>query len=162
MQNIDAVDKKWMFIGAVAIAAVSSLLLTVGVMNPLVPMPLYLVILAWTISYGFIMVLPLIYVIEFKLLSKRNNFGNILLIASLLFSVLGVLYFWSSWEYGVKYQGESHTRIVAVENIIGFLGLVILSYIGMSKESKVLQYSANLFLFLLLSWCAFPYLGELP
>jgi hypothetical protein len=159
---MDTVDKKWMFIGAVAIAAVSSLLFTAGIMNPLVPMPLHMVILAWTLSYGLIVVMPLIYMIEFKSLCSRNAFGKIILAAALSFAILSILYFWGSWEYGIKYQGEAHTRIVAVENIVGFLALVILAYFGMRNNSKLLQYSANLLLFLLLSWCAFPYLGEMP
>ncbi len=156
------VDTKWMFVGAAAIATVSSLLFSVGVMNPLVPMPFYLVMLAWILSYGFVVVLPLVYLIEFKLLSKRENLGVLVLIIASLFSVLSIIYFWGFWEYGVKYQGKMHTQVVAAENIVDFIALVVLAYLGMSRKSKVLQYSANLLLFLLLSWCAFPYLGELP
>ncbi|MBK8161798.1 MAG: hypothetical protein IPK65_01195 [Gammaproteobacteria bacterium] len=159
---MEVVDTKWMFVGAAAIATVSSLLFSVGVMNPLVPMPFYLVMLAWILSYGFVVVLPLVYLIEFKLLSKRENLGVLVLIIASLFSVLSIIYFWGFWEYGVKYQGKMHTQVVAAENIVDFIALVVLAYLGMSRKSKVLQYSANLLLFLLLSWCAFPYLGELP
>lgn len=159
---METADKIWMFSGAAAIAAVASLLFSVGVMNPFVPMPLHMVILAWTLSYGFILVMPIIYLIEFKLLSNRKNFGKIILITALLFSTLSLFYFWNSWEYGVKYQGELHTNIVAIENIVGFFGLVVLAYLGITKKSKIMQYSANLYLFVLLTWCAFPYLGEMP
>ena len=159
---MDAIDRNWMFFGTAAIAVVSSLLLTVGVMNPFVPMPLYLVILAWVISYGFLLVMPSVYLLVFNFLRNKRNFGRGVFIASLVFSVLSILHFFGSWEYGVKYQGEAHTRIVAVENLVGFIGLLVVAYLGVRKSSKVLQYSANLYLFLLLSWCAFPYLGELP
>jgi len=50
--------KKWMFFGAAAIAIVSSLVTTVDIMNPLVPIPFYMVILYWVLSYGFIIVMP--------------------------------------------------------------------------------------------------------
>jgi len=114
-----------------------------------------------SVGTGFVIVMPLIYLVELKLLSARTNFGVLVLIIASLFSVLGIVYFWGSWGYGVKYQGEVHTRIVAAENIVGFIILFALAYLGMRRKSKVLQYSANLFLFLLLSWCAFPYLAEL-
>ncbi len=159
---MSTIDKIWMYSGAVVIAAVASLVLSVGVMSIFVPMPLPMVILAWTLSYGFIFVMPIIYLIEFKLLGGRKNFGIIILITAVLFSTLSLLYFWGSWEYGIKYQGELHTKIVAVENIVGFIGLLVLAYLGVIKKSKSMQYSANLYLFLLLTWCAFPYLGEVP
>lgn len=159
---METTDKIWMFSGAVVIAAVASLLFSVGVMNPFVPMPFYMVMLAWMLSYSFIFVIPIIYLIEFKLLSDKNNFGKIILIAALLFSTLSLLYFWASWEYGIKYQGELHTKIVAIENIVGFSSLLVMAYIGIIKKSKIMQCSANLYLFFLLTWCAFPYLGELP
>jgi hypothetical protein len=157
-----AIDKYWMILGAAAIWAVSSLVLTTGVMNPIVPMPFYLVILAWIFSYGFLLIMPIIYLLVFNLLCNKRNFGWGVFIASLAFSVLSIFYFTWSWEYGVKYQGEEHTKIVVVENFIGFTGLLVLAYLGARNNSKVMQYSANLHLFLLLSWCAVPYLGELP
>lgn len=159
---MDAIDRNWMIFGAVAIAAISSLLFTVGVMNPFVPMPRHLVILAWILSYGFLLVMPAVYLLVFNFLRKKGNFGWGVFIAALVLSFLSIFYFSGSWEYGVKYQGEAHTKIVAVENFVGFIGLLVLAYFGGRNKSKNLQYSANLFLFLLLSWCAFPYLGELP
>jgi hypothetical protein len=159
---MDAIDRNWMIFGVVAIATVSSLIFTVGVMTPFVPMPLYLFLLAWLLSYGFLLVMPAVYLLVFKFLRNKRSFGWGVFIATLVFSVLSIFYFSWSWEYGVKYQGEVHTKIVAVENIVGFIGLLVVAYLGIRNNSKVLQYSANLYLFLLLSWCAFPYLGELP
>ena len=159
---MDTTDRNWMIFGAIAVAAVCSLLFAAGVMNPFVPMPLYLVILAWILSYGFVLVMPTAYLLIFGLLRKRRNFGWGVLIASLAFSILSIFHFSASWEYGVKYQGVAHTKIVALENLAGFIGLLLVAYLGVRNSSKVLQYSANLYLFLLLSWCAFPYLGELP
>lgn len=159
---MDTIDRNWLIFGAAAIAAVSSLFLTADVMNPFVPMPLYLVILAWVLSYGFLLVMPAIYLIEFNFLRKKQNCGKGVLVAAFVFFVFSIFYFLVSWEYGVKYQGETHTKIVAALNLMGFIGLLVVAYLGVKKNSKILQYSANLYLFLLLSWCAFPYLGELP
>ena len=152
----------WMLGGAALIAAISSLILSVGVMNPAVPMPVHLVVLAWIISYGFIVVLPVMYVVQFRLFYKSTNFGKFTLIIAIILSVLNIYYFWGSWEYGVNWQGDTHTKVVAAENVIGFTALIVLAYLGLMRNSKSLQYSANLLLFVLLSWCAFPYLGELP
>ena len=159
---MEKIDMIWMLGGATLIAAVSSLILIPGVMNPAVPTPIYLVVLAWVISYGFIIVLPLIYIIQFRLFYKSTSFGKFTLITAIIISMLNICYFWVSWEYGVNWQGETHTKIVAAENLIGFTALIVLAYLGLMRHSKLLQYSANLLLFLLLSWCAFPYLGELP
>ena len=159
MQNFEL---KWMIGGGVAIFCVSSLLFLVGVMNPFVPMPLHMVVMAWILSYGFLAVMPTIYILEFKLLSKRSYFGRIVLMSALLFAALNAYYFTQAWNYGYKYQGKFHTKVVAVENFVGFIALVVMAYFGMYKNSKKLQNSANLLLFLLLSWCAFPYLGEMP
>lgn len=160
--DLDTSSKQWILFGSVAIAAVSSLLFSVGRMNAFVPMPLHMVILAWTFSYGFVVVIPVIYMVEFAFLHHKKYFGKLVLIASVVFSILSVVYFFKSWEYGVKYRGESHSIIVAIENIVGFISLIVLAYLGVRRKSKVMQYAANLLLFLLLSWCVFPYLGESP
>ena len=148
--------------GALILFALSALLFTVPAMTPWVPIPFYMVLLVWTFSYASLVVLPLIYAAEFYLLSGKANFGKIVLTASLVLSALSILYFLASWEYGLKHQGELHTRIVAVENVVGFLALSSLSILGLLRASKTLQRAANLLLFVLLTWCAFPYLGELP
>ena len=90
---MDAIERMRMFGGAITTTAVSSLLFTVGVMNPQVPMPLHMVILGWVLSYGFVVVLPLIYFAEFKSHKNRENFGKVILV---LLSVLNILYFFDS------------------------------------------------------------------
>lgn len=160
-KTMNALEKKWMIVGAIIIFIISLPLFITITMSPLVPMPFYLIFLALFMSYGFILVLPLIYIIEFKLLYNKRNFGKIVLVKALIFAILNIYYIWASWEYGIAYQGELHTIIVTIENAICFLCLIILAYLAVLKNLKKLQYFANLFLFLLLSWCAFPYLGEM-
>ena len=159
---MDKSSKIWISGGAITVAAVSALLLTQGMMTPLVPMPVYQVVLAWVLSYAFVIVLPLLYVAEYHLLAEKAYFGRTVLTMALILAGLSVGYFYSGWDYGVKYQGEIHTRIAAVENAVGFLAVLGLSTLGIFKSSQVLLRTANLLLFVLLAWCAFPYLGELP
>jgi len=118
--------------------------------------------MAWILSYGFLAVMPTIYILELKLLGKRRYFGRVVFISAFFFAALNAYYFTQAWSYGYKYQGEFHTKAVAAENFVGFVALIFVAYLGMSKNSKMLQDTANLLLFLLLTWCAFPYLGEMP
>lgn len=155
-------NKIWIIGGALLIACVSYLMSTADMMSPLVPMPIHMAMLFWTFPFWAIFVMPVIYVLDCLLVGNRKNFGEILFISSLFLCVLSVLYFCHAWKFGVQYQGVRYTIIVIIENLLGFLELVVLSYRGMKKKSAVLQYSANLLLFLLITWCAFPYLGELP
>lgn len=155
-------EKAWLVGGVVAIVGISSLFFASGVMNPTVPMPVYLVVMAWIISYGFMAILPSVYAIQFGVFYKRPNFGKITFFISILVAALNAYYFFVSWDYGIMWQGEAHTEVVAAENLIGFSFLIVLAALGIKRNSKTLQYSANLLLFLLLSWCAFPYLGEMP
>ena len=153
---------KWMYGGAISIALISSLILTVGVMNPFVPMPIYQVILAWVISFFSILVMPVIYMFEVKLISQTKYFSIIVTALISALALLNIKYFWGAWGYGYKYQGELHTQIVAIENIVGFSIALAVSIWALKHKNTVASYIANFILFALLSWCAFPYLGELP
>ena len=163
------VDKIWALGGVIVLLITSSLLFTSNIPSPLVPVPVYLLLLAWAISYlswvlpyAVTVVVPLLYFVEFKWLSNKSNFTRIVSIFAIFLSALSVAFFWSYWEYGVKYQGEAHTKIVATENIVGFICVGALIYLSKRNNSKVLLNTANLLLFLMLSWCVFPTLGELP
>jgi len=155
-------EKLWLIGGAVLIAALSSLILVSGVPTPLAPAPMHLVILLWIIWYGYIAIMPCAYIIEFSLMHQKPYLGKTILLATLVMIVLDIIYFLTSWDYGIRYHGARHTKIVALENVIGLAVQLGLAYWGMKKDLKYVQYSANLLLFLLLSFCIFPYLGELP
>jgi hypothetical protein len=78
-------------------------------------------------------------------------------------AVLNVVYFISSWKWGLEYQGVKFTHSVCIINIVWvvFLGLAL----AMNRR-RTPSYGVNLFLhwalFAWLAWYAFPYLGELP
>ncbi|WP_040306571.1 hypothetical protein [Agarivorans albus] len=150
---------KWMFGGAILLVAISSLMMATGVMKPWNPIPIYQVILAWIVSFFYLLFIPIIYLIEFKLISQSKHFLKIVTGLTFLLSLLSIKYFWVSWEYGYKYQGELHTKIVAIENLVGFSGVLGICFWAIKKESQIAGYVANLLFFSILAWCAFPYLG---
>lgn len=152
----------WRYGGAALLAAVSSLIFTVGIMNVWVPMPLHLVLVAWAAHVLAVLLTPALYLLTLKLSSNSSRFPQSVCILIAVFAALSVWYFHGSWSYGVQYQGAAHTRVVAAENIVGFGVALSISLWSLVRKSPPATYLANLFLFTLLSWCAFPYLGELP
>ena len=159
---MDLSHKQWMYGGAVLLAAVSGAIVLGGVPNVWVPMPLPIVIVAFTTLILFPFVTPALYLLVLKLSSSSAHFTKIILALVVILGALNIMYFQSAWEYGVKYQGPEHTKIVAIENLVGFGVTLAISVIALAKGSRSLAYIGNLILFILLSWCAFPYLGELP
>ena len=152
----------WKYGGALALLGSSSIMVTSGAMTAWNPMPVYLVIAAWLFSLGYVFVLPVLYLTEFTLIGRSFHFGKMLIVIITMASGLNILYFVSVWGYGIQWQGTNHTIIVALENAIGFSVALCAAFWGHYHKSLSAQYAANLLLFLLLSWCAFPYLGELP
>ena len=152
----------WMYGGSLLLVFIASSNLFAGLMSPLFPMPFYQVMLLWIIPYLVMFFVPAFYLLEVKLISKSPNFINIVNVLIVVFCILNVLYFWASWDFGYQYQGEYHTRIVALENFIGFTIALVMSIWSIKNKSSTAAYIANFTLFVLLSWCAFPYLGEIP
>lgn len=79
-----------------------------------------------------------------------------------LISTLDAWYFAVGWGYGVEYQGTQHTLIFAIINAV--IGMVLFGIwrrnrCAHSRRSCIVFHGL---LFCWLSWCAFPYLGELP
>ncbi|NVJ51548.1 MAG: hypothetical protein HWE11_14250 [Gammaproteobacteria bacterium] len=159
---MDLSHKQWMYGGAVLLAATSGTIALGGVPNVWTPMPLPIVIVAFIAMIVFPFVTPALYLLVLKLSSSSIHFGKIILALVVFFGVLNIIYFQSAWEYGIKYQGPEHTKIVASENLVGFTVALAISVVALAKKSRPLAYAANFLLFMLLSWCAFPYLGELP
>lgn len=155
-------QKQWMYGGAVLLAALSSAIVFGGVPNVWLPMPLPIALVAFITSILFPFVTPALYLLMVKLSSQSTHFPKIVLVLVALLGALNIIYFQNAWEYGVEYQGPEHTRIVAIENVIGFGIALVMAVVALTKKSSHLAYIANLILFVLLSWCAFPYLGELP
>jgi hypothetical protein len=79
-----------------------------------------------------------------------------------ILSLLTVFYFIVSWKHGLEYQGQKHTIIVCLMNILwlGMLWWAILR--ALRQPSFKTSLLSHWLLFAWLSWYAFPYLGELP
>jgi len=155
-------QKQWMYGGATILAALSAAIVLASAPNVWLPSPIPIVIVAFVTLILFPFVTPAFYVLVVKLLSPSKHFTKIVLGLVVFIGVFNILYFHSSWEYGIKYQGQVHTNIVAIENLIGFGLVLALAVFALVKKSRQLANTANFLLFVLLSWCAFPYLGELP
>lgn len=152
----------WLFGGTAVVVLFCASLMTARVMTPLVPMPTHQVLLAWTTGFLYLLVLPIIYFASLPALWNATRRGEIILALIALLAVATIYWFMASWEYGYKYQGATHTQLVATENAIGICAAAGLSVAGLLKKTRTMQLAAYLLMFVLLSWCAFPYLGELP
>lgn len=155
-------QKQWMYGGATLLVAVSGIVFLPGVPNVWIPMPLPLVLVAFTALILFPFITPALYLLVLKFTSPSVHFTKIVLVLVAVMGALNIIYFQNFWEYGVKYQGPEHTKIVAIQNTVGFGIAIIIAVVALAKGSRPLAHIANVLLFVLLSWCAFPYLGELP
>ena len=123
------------------------------------PMPLFIVILMGG-KYLFPFITPLLYMLVLKVFSNSRHFSKVVIFLILAFASLNFFYFLNRWDLGVKYQSYEYAQFIAIENVVGFLLVLTMALAGHIKKSRRLILSANITLFILLSWCAFPYLGE--
>ncbi len=82
-----------------------------------------------------------------------------------LFPVLAAFsltFLFSSWPYGIKYQGFATTLIIFSLNVAVILALATLALVGRRKPRKSLNFSFHVLMFCWLAWCASPWLGEMP
>lgn len=75
---------------------------------------------------------------------------------------LSCLYFWSSWRYGVRYQGLSFTRGAGILNLCMAITLGVVLRLVRKKPSFSRSLVAHWLLFAWALSYAFPYLGEGP
>jgi len=153
-------DKIWFITGIVLLTVISGrLFLPLSGIGPVFPIPIFLWLALYIISIGAIIIIPVIYAIEFWFVSGTPHpEGNILAITTFL-ALLDVLYFYSAWGDGIRVQGPIYTKVVAVENLFGFIFVYLFAFVGIFKKSRLFLYVSNLLLFILLAWCAFPFLG---
>lgn len=131
-------------------------------MTPWAPWPIYQVLLAWTTGIGFLLVMPVIYVGTALWFWDSPDRGWKTFWVSAAFAVLNVAYLVSAWDDGTRWQGAMHTRIVVAENAVGLVIVLVLALMSLRPRAQLLQSAALFLVFAMLSWCAFPYLGELP
>jgi ACR3 family arsenite efflux pump ArsB len=106
-------------------------------------------------------VLPGLYIIGLRLFWNRTNLGAIVYGLVITFFLLDVLWLAMSWSLGVSYQGLIHTALVTAWNAVGLAVVFALSWYGFRNASKRMHVASFTGVFVMLAWCAFPYLGEM-
>ncbi|KKJ78770.1 hypothetical protein WH95_01500 [Kiloniella litopenaei] len=155
-------EKGWFFGGAGLLFFVSLSMRLFGIPNILTPYPMPLFIVAiMGGKYIFPFITPLLYMLVIKIFSNSRHFSKVVIILILVFAFLNFYHFLNTWDLGVKYRSYEYAQFIAIENIVGFFIALTMGIAGHIKKSRRLILGANLTLFILLSWCAFPYLGEI-
>ena len=132
-----------------------------AIVGHLVTMPIYFLIILLSLGqYTAFLIFPLVYIIYTYLVSRSDRFGKITFISIFVVVVLNTLFILQSFDYGLKYWGKLHTVVIIAINLLTSIFSLSLSYTGWKKNLVNMQYAANLILFFMLSWSAFPYLGE--
>lgn len=140
-----------------------------GTPKPWLPLPIHWLVSA-IVLYGFpwpirlllvFSLVPFVYFLSLRAIWDSQRFERIVLATSLAFAALSLLYFASSWSLGLRYQGYTHTLIVAVENLLGIAIVIALAWTGLRHGARQRSAVAYFAMFTMLSWCAFPYLGEM-
>jgi hypothetical protein len=160
--EMDECQRKWLYGGALLILIVSGITLLFATPSVFRPTPFYLLISAWLFSYFALLVMPICYAVEFWLVQRSSRNTMTVLVLVVVFGMLNFADIYMSWDDGVKVHGYRYTGIILFLNVITFSIMYILAISAYAKNSKKLLYAVNLILFVLLSWSAFPYLGELP
>ncbi len=152
----------WFYFGMIFLFVVSSITILGGSPSVVRPSPFYLIILSLFISYFSIFAMPLLYTVSFLFIYNIGNSIAKFRYVVILISIFNFFDIYMSWNYGVKINGIDYVQKILFINIIAFVILIFLSEFAYRKNLKRLFFFNNLYLFFLLSWCAFPYLGELP
>ncbi len=97
-----------------------------------------------------------------SLLNEKANVPKRTIAAVALLSTLTIVYFATSWDYGVQYQGARHTVIMLIISSAWLALLWSLIVRCWRQPSFTTNLLLHWVLFAWLGWYAFPYLGELP
>lgn len=152
----------WVAIGAFIAALAYVPVFLIGNPGPLSPLPIYALIIFFIAGHSSILVLPVLFTIQFLVLHQRHNFLKIQAVFLAVLWVLTPLYFWGSWDYGMRWMGEFHTFAVFAVHVLGLAVLSGLAWIGFQKKSSAFNNALNILSFFFLFWGGFPILGEMP
>ena len=158
---------QWLFAGAAVLVLLCATLLLDNP-EPWLPWPTHQALIAflsdnWPVRVlPVLVVVPILYITSLSAIWNVRRFAGIVLGASLLLGLVSAIYLIGSWPYGLRWQGLSHTLIVTGINVVGVSLVLALAWTGFRRKSQQLSVAAYFGIFAMLSWCAFPYLGELP
>jgi hypothetical protein len=139
-----------------------------GVPTIFSPFPLLTVfpafILPQPLQYSVVLLPPLLFLLwnpQLMRLEAKVPRRTYILFAALV--ALSVVYFALSWKWGLQYQGPQFTAVICSINI-AWIGFLIVVFRRSSKNDTA--FGTSIFIqwmfFEWLSWCAFPWLGEVP
>lgn len=152
----------WWALGSIGAAGSVLPPLVTGNVGPFSPIPIHTLILLSMTMQGAILILPVLFSIQFLILQRCRYFLKIQIGFVAVLWVLTPIYFLGSWGYGVEWMGLDHTRMVFAEHIVGLSLVSVLVGVAAWKHSVVLINISNVLLFFFFFWGAFPILGELP
>lgn len=152
----------WLALGSIGAAGSVIPPLVTGNIGPLSPIPIHTLILLFTTMQGAILILPVLFSVQFLILQKCRHFLKIQVGFIVVLWVLTPIYFLVSWGYGVEWMGLGHTKLVFAEHIVGLSLLSVLVGVAAWKHSVAIGSLSNVLLFFFFFWGAFPVLGELP
>ncbi len=152
----------WVALGSFIAALAFIPIFITGNPTPLSPLPIYALIILFVSGPGSLLVLPILFATQFLVLHKRQSFHKIQAVFLTVLWALTPLYFWGSWDYGLRWMGEFYTFTVFGIHVLGLAMLSGLAWWGHQKNSPPLSNILNILSFFFLFWGAFPILGELP
>ena len=159
---------RWLVLGTGVLVLLSVSTILGNLPAPWAPWPTHQIVLGLLAQGRFlelllpVLLVPILYSATGVTLWNAKNSGVVVLCVSSAFLIVSVIYLVGSWSYGVRWQGLSHTIIVSAVNIVGVSIVAALAWLGFRQGSKRRQREAYFIMFAMLSWCAFPWLGELP
>ncbi len=138
--------------------------LSSGVPTLYCPMPVMTILPAFLgmLPIGLLIPAGLFFLWNPGLLKHRTNVPKRTVAAAAVLSSLTVVYFATSWDYGVQYQGGRYTVIMLVINLVWLALLWLLIVRCWRQPSFTTNLLLHWLLFAWLGWYAFPHLGELP
>jgi hypothetical protein len=161
---LDSIDSATLTLMAGICLSVPAMIgLSAGEPRPLSPMPLLVVVPAFLVHVGAVLVpVALFFAWNPSLFRGQQTVPRRTYWLLGITALLNVAWFAGGWKWGVEFEGIRYVRIVGIANIIWTTFLVSLFAAFRSRASFKKNLFLHWMLFVWLAWYAFPYLGELP
>lgn len=96
----------------------------------------------------------------FSIVIHKRKWTIVFIIFVFILEILNGLWFYNSWSYGLRYQGERFVIFMAVINLLCFGSILLLTWLGVKYKNNIFLQVATLGFFVVLAFIAFPWLGE--
>ena len=153
-------DKKRIAIGVAAIVLASCLMPFADDTTPLIPMPVHNFAAYLFVSWGYLLLLPAVFVMTYWQFGGRDHARVLVLCVTVVIALLDTYWIATQWAMGLEHPGRAFLLAVAIENALVFAGVLGLATAGVLRRSNALSAYAYIGVFMALGWCAFPLLGR--